>query len=234
MCISLERNLNTMENPMKKLLAMAAILVIICVIADVGWARMAYVTDSFRISLRTGPSLDNKILKFLPSGEPVEILDTQEGWDQIEALNPEHQGIKGWVLSRYLMERIPWEQQAKALIRDNKEFREKLDNIQKELTRTARLERELRKKYQETAEAKDRIESQYLELKKGAPDYLKLKVAYDNGVKKIEGLTRENEQLKSSQMNRWFALGALVLLCGLMLGLLMGRQQRKRRSLLYS
>ena len=219
---------------MKKWLTMATVVFVLCAIADAGWARMAYVTDSFRISLRTGPSLDNKILKFLPSGEPVEIIDTQEGWDQVEALNPEEKGLKGWVLSRYLMERVPWEQQAKALSRENEDFREKLDSIKKELAHTAGEEKKFRKKYEETLADRDRIESQYLELKKGAPDYLKLKVAYDSGLKKIEGLTRENEKLKSSQMNRWFALGALVLLCGLMLGLLIGRQQRKRRSLLYS
>ena len=226
--------MKNMETPMKKLLAMAAILVITCVMANVGWARMAYVTDSFRISLRTGPSLENKILKFLPSGEPVEVLDTQEGWDQIEALNPEHEGVKGWVLSRYLMERIPWEQQAKASIPENREMRKKLVETQDALTRTTSHEKELKKKLQETMATLDKIENDFRELKKGAPDYLKLKAAYDTGLKKIESLTRENDTLKSSQTNRFFALGALVLLCGLMLGLVTGRQQRKRRSLLYS
>ncbi|MBW1942038.1 MAG: TIGR04211 family SH3 domain-containing protein [Deltaproteobacteria bacterium] len=219
---------------MKKLSTMAAILVITCAMTNVGWARMAYVTDSFRISLRTGPSLENKILKFLPSGEPVEVLDTQEGWDQIEALNPEQEGLKGWVLSRYLMERIPWEQQAKASIRENGEMRKKLVETQEALNRTTSHEKELKKKLQETVTAMDKIENDFRELKKGAPDYLRLKVAYENGLKKIEGLTRENDTLKSSQTNRFFALGALVLLCGLMLGVVTGRQQRKRRSLLYS
>ena len=219
---------------MKKISAMAAILVITCVMANEGWARMAYVTESFRISLRTGPSLENKILKFLPSGEPVEVLDTQDGWDQIEALSPEQAGVKGWVLSRYLVDRIPWEQQAMASNRENREMRKKLAETQEALTRTASHEKELKKKLQETMTALDKIENDFRELKKGAPDYLKLKVAYDSGLKKIESLTRENDTLKSSQTNTFFALGGLVLLCGLMLGLVIGRQQRKRRSLLYS
>ena len=219
---------------MKKFPVIAAILVILCSMPQLGWARMAYVTDSFRISLRTGPSLENKILKFLPSGEPVEILETQEGWNHVEALNPEQEGIKGWVLSRYLVERIPWEQQAKALDRENREIREKSAGVEKALARTAGHEKELRKKLKETMETMGKLENEYGELKKGAPDYLKLKVAYESGLRKIEALTRENEKLKSSQTNRWFALGAIVLLCGLMLGVVMGRQQRKRRSLLYS
>jgi SH3 domain protein len=47
----------------------------------------------------------------------------------------------------------------------------------------------------------------------------------------VQGLTKENESLKSSQRNRWFAMGALVLLCGLMIGVVVGRQQRKRKSI---
>lgn len=219
---------------MKKCTLIAAILVMICGAATAGWARMAYVTDSFRISLRTGPSLENKILKFLPSGEPVEILDTQEGWNHVEALNPEHEGVQGWVLSRYLMERVPWEQQAKALEQENAEIKERLAGVERDLARTSGQEKELRRKLQETTESFNRIQEAYGELKKGAPDYLKLKVAYDSGKKQMERLTRENEQLKSSQINKWFALGAVILLCGLMIGLIIGRQQKKRRSLLYS
>jgi SH3 domain protein len=47
-------------------------------------------------------------------------------------------------------------------------------------------------------------------------------------------LRKEHEQLQSSQMNRWFATGALVLLCGLLLGVMVGRQQKTRKSSFYS
>jgi SH3 domain protein len=46
----------------------------------------------------------------------------------------------------------------------------------------------------------------------------------------LEALRNEQEQLRSSQMNRWFATGALVLLCGLLLGVMVGRQQKTRKS----
>ena len=219
---------------MKRFTVVAAILVMTCCVPTAGWARMAYVTDSFRISLRTGPSLENKILKFLDSGDAIEVLDSQEGWDQVEVLGPEPEGIKGWVLSRYVMERVPWEHQAKALSEENAEVKERLAGAEDELAQTKGHEKELRRRLQETMETLSRVQKEYGELRKNAPNYLKLKVAYDSGQKRIEQLTKENEQLKSSQTNRWFALGALVLLCGLMIGLIIGRQQKKRRSLLYS
>jgi SH3 domain protein len=70
-------------------------------------------------------------------------------------------------------------------------------------------------------------------LKKEAADYLKMKAAHDNMKKRVESLTHENEIIQSTQINKWFAYGALVLLCGLMIGVVVGRQQRKRRSSLY-
>ena len=49
----------------------------------------------------------------------------------------------------------------------------------------------------------------------------------------LETLQKENMVLKSSQRNRWFLTGAVVLLVGLIFGLVMGRQQRKRKSTYY-
>ena len=79
---------------------------------------------------------------------------------------------------------------------------------------------------------------EYLELKKGAEGYLRLKTLYDaaeNNMKiaqaELSKVTAENESLRSSQQNMWFLSGALVLLCGLLIGGIVGRQQKKRRSL---
>ena len=62
---------------------------------------------------------------------------------------------------------------------------------------------------------------------------MKMKAAHQSMKNRVEALAHENEVLKSAQINNWFATGALVLLCGLMIGVVVGRQQRKRRSSLY-
>ncbi|MCK4728329.1 MAG: hypothetical protein KAT27_05355, partial [Desulfobacterales bacterium] len=61
----------------------------LCLMVQTSWADKAYVTDWFRISLRRGPSIENKILKFLPSGLPVEVLESQEGWNRVRLLEGE-------------------------------------------------------------------------------------------------------------------------------------------------
>ena len=174
----------------------------LCLMGHTSWAAKGYVTDSFRISLRRGPSTENKILKFLPTGYPVEILKTEEGWSLVHSLADEQENIKGWVLSRYLIIRLPWENQAKLLLQENAVLKKEL----------ARLEG-------------DRDET----LKQEADKYVKLKTVHDSSQKTIQMLTKENENLRFSQKNRLFLSGALVLLCGLISGMLVGRQQKKQR-----
>jgi len=189
---------------MKRLRLIILITLGLCLMSQTSWAKKAYVTDSFRISLRRGPSIENKILEFLPSGMPVEILESKEGWDFVQPSEPEQSKAKGWVLSRYLITRLPWENQAKSLIEENDMLKEKLSRIEKESEET---------------------------LKRKVGDYSTMKESYETNQETIQTLTKENESLRSSQRN--FTQGALVLLCGLVIGLIFGRQQKKRRSSLY-
>jgi len=192
---------------MKRFRLIIPIALGLSLMAEASWAAKAYVTDSFRISLRRGPSIENKILKFLPSGLPVEVFESQEGWSRVRPLESGRGSIEGWVLSRYLIARLPWENQARSLKQENAHLKEKLACIEEE--------------WQET-------------LRRKAADYLELKKAYEIGQETVQRLTKENEGLRSSQRNKWFATGALVVLCGLMIGLVMGRHEKKRRSTIYS
>ncbi len=192
---------------MKRFRLIIPIALGLSIIAQASWAAKAYVTDSFRISLRRGPSIENKILKFLPSGMPVEVLESREGWSRVQPLEPRQRSIKGWVLSRYLITRLPWETQARSLGQENIQLKEKLARIEEEREGT---------------------------LKRKVADYLELKAAHEIAQETVQTLTRENENLRSSQRNKWFAMGGLVLLCGLMIGLVIGGKEKKRRSNLYS
>jgi len=46
-------------------------------IVQEGSATKAYVTDTFEITLRTGPSSENRIIAMLFSGHPLDVLNTQ-------------------------------------------------------------------------------------------------------------------------------------------------------------
>ena len=172
----------------------------LCLMSYKSWAANVYVTDQFRISLRRGPSTENKILKFLPSGYLVEILENQEGWSLVRSTDDEQESAKGWVLSRYLITRQPWEKQAKSLLQENAGLKKRLAGFENEWKEA---------------------------LKKETDKYEKLKAVYDSSQKTIQRLIKENDKLKFSQRDRLFILGALVLFFGLISGLIVGRQKKR-------
>jgi SH3 domain protein len=225
---------------MKKLRFSLIITLGLCFMGQLGWAERAYITDSFKITLRTGPSSENKVIAMPTSGEAVEVLDSQDNWTHIRLLDRGQGTLEGWVLSRYLIERLPWELQAGNLKAENSSIKEKLARIQSEQGETTRREQELTGELKKNSEALKKLQTEYESLKQGATDYLNLKEEYDTIRSKLETiqktahtLTAENERLKSSQRNRWFAAGAAVLLIGMIIGLVLGRREKKRKSLYY-
>lgn len=205
------------------------------------WANRAYVTDSFEVPLRTGPSASNKILSLPVSGQALEVMDTEGDWSHVRLLKPGGDDVEGWVPSRYLVTRIPWEVQARTLRGENDELKERLSRIESEAGQTRQLGEDLVGKLREKTAALEKLQSEYDALKQGAAEYLRLKTSFestrsslDNMEQEVQRLSLENEKLTSSQRNRWFATGGLVLLCGMMIGLVVGRQQKKRRASLYT
>ena len=218
---------------MKRFLLIISITLGLCFISQTGLATKVYVTDSFRISLRAGPSIQNKILKFLPSGTYLEVLETGESWSQVRLLEPEGSDIRGWALNRYLTPRRPWEAQTKAFMGENAKLIERVGILEKENKEISLRDQKLASDLEKFRSAFHKLQYEHGLLIKEAADYLKMKAAHANMKKRVESLTHENEIIQSTQINKWFAYGALVLLCGLMIGLVVGRQQRKRRSSLY-
>lgn len=204
------------------------------------WAQKAYVTDSLRITLRTGPSVDNKIITMLPSGQVVEILETSGEWSRVQILEGDEITQEGWVLSRFLMTRLPGEVRANAFSEENSRLKEKLTTVEKELSETTRLSRELAGKLKTTSAALAKVEKDFKSLKRGAADYLALRTkhesvrsALETSRKNLRKVTRENEELRSSQRIKWFITGASVVVFGLIFGLILGKKQRRRRSSIY-
>jgi SH3 domain protein len=209
-----------------------------CLVFQRSWAQKAYVTDSFKITLRTGPSTNNKIITMLASGQPVEVLEPGDEWSRVRLLEGEGGGLEGWLLSRYLVNRLPWELQTANLKEINQHLKVTLKKVEDKLEETLRREKEIKEDLKEKSDTLEKSEREYEELRSGSQNYLALKAEHgrvlsslQRSQNELQRLAKENETLRSSQTSRWFKTGALVLLCGLMIGLIMGRQQKKRSSL---
>jgi SH3 domain protein len=216
------------------------VLLTLCFIDQSSAFNKAYVTDIFEITLRTGPSTENKILKLLSSGQELEVIEVQGDWSHVKVLENGEEKKEGWVLNRYLIHRVPYKHQLSSLERENKRLKEKLDPSEKQLMALINKEKELSGELQECQVAMDKLQKDFESLEKESSGYLKLKASNKETLSKLatttkqfQELTEETEKLRTSQRNRWFITGALVLLCGFLIGIIIGRQSRKRRSSYY-
>lgn len=225
---------------MKKLLLMTLITFGVSLIANDVLAEKAYVMNPTKITLRKGPGKREKIITMLGQDAPVKVLETQQGWSRVRLLGGKQQGQEGWVVSAFLITRVTWKTQAEALKEKNSRLKEKLDKIEKEWKELSREMEEISTKLRNNGTALSKVQNMYDTLKKESSSFLKLKKKYETTKTKMEAaqattekLTKENVVLKSSQRNTWFLTGAAVLLVGLIFGLIMGRQQKKRKSTYY-
>jgi SH3 domain protein len=222
---------------MKRTHILWIIIFLLCFAGRPSWAARVYVTDSIQITVRTGPSTENRIVALLSSGEPVESLETRDDWTRVRLSGSGGDQKEGWVLSRYLMDRQPWQAQNRALLLENTSLREKSATLQKNLGESSQQEQEFQSKLQQTTETLNELQIRFDSLKKESSEFLTLKEQYDTAQSTlqkadftVQKLTEENAALRSSQNTRWFLVGALVFVSALLIGLIIGRRERKRRT----
>ena len=105
----------------------------LCLITQVSWAEKVYVSDLLRITLRTGPSTQNRVISSLRSGQELEVLESKDEWSLVRLLEGEQEHIEGWVMTRFLITRLPWEMQAAALKNENMRLKKNLTSLRKNI-----------------------------------------------------------------------------------------------------
>ncbi len=198
----------------KTTVLVAMLFCLLGVAAEGHGANIAYVTDSFEITLRTGPSTDNKIMSTPQSAQPLEVLEVQGDWSRVRTVKKGGEPTEGWVLSRYLIHRLPWELRSRSLSEENSSLKDRLAALQKACDEVSQSEKGLAANLEENKRAFQSLQTEHESLKSGATEYLKLKAEHkvassklESQEKTIEELTAQNRQLESSQRNRSVCYG---------------------------
>jgi len=198
-------------------------------------AKTRYVTDTFDVMMRTGPSVKNKIVKVLKSGDALEVLksDAENGYSQVKT----QKGDVGYVLIRYLddqesaknrvvyleellakLKSKPQEVQAllaksqeqnEALIDENRRFKSQLKRAMSELKRI----QEISKDSITLANKNIRLEGEAQQL-----------------LLQLDDVRIQNQALKdnANYVRNLTMVG--ILLLGLFLGWILSRSGKQRRS----
>lgn len=213
-------------------------LIALCLLAlasTAAGAETRYVSDQLEITLRTGTSTQNTIIRMLPSGTRLETLEVDEasGYTRVRGPN----GVEGWVLSRYLMNQPAARDQLAAansrvqsLTARVAELSAQVETLGKERdalgAERSGLDAELGD-VQGELERIRRASASALELDKANRELrTRLAAAEQAG----DGLRAEISELKRNTQRDWFLAGAGVLVLGLILGLVLPRMRMRRRS----
>ena len=197
-------------------------------------AQQMFVKEMMKITMRTGPGNDRKILALVSTGQPVEVVETGEEWSLVR-LGDEKEG---WVLSRFLTQEEPSSISLAKLTRRHATLQEKHSALTQENTQLKETVQRLTREVQTGAKSIKGLQKDYDKLKTGSADYLKLKAQHEKTTTQLTEQTKRakrfEEDLSELVRNKnikWFLSGAGVLILGFIIGF-SSRRQRRRSSLL--
>ena len=219
---------------MKRLLSLFGVL-LLTLAANQAIAETRYVTDVLKLNLRSGASSQHRIINRIPSGTPLEILETDSNGEFALVRTPK--GQEGWVLVGYL------QPQPTARLR----LREASEKLQKANDRLARLEEETRtlkehnsRLEQENTSLQNNQSStgeELAKIKKLAANTIEIdqrnrQLLEENSLQKneVERLTSEVTRLRDKLEGNEFYMGTGAIILGILIGLVLPHMKRKPKS----
>ncbi|MBU0462346.1 MAG: TIGR04211 family SH3 domain-containing protein [Proteobacteria bacterium] len=213
----------------KKYQYLAVMFVWMVFFVSPSFAEDIYVAGITKVTMRTGPGIENKIIDILTSGDKLEMVEYQKDWSQVKT----DKGRTGWVLSRFLTKDIPDTFLIEKLKKDNQELIEKLKKDNQDLISKLGAIEEENKILAGKNAALVQIEEKYNKLKQESADFLTLEANYKKIMEEFEakkGQIKTLENNLNQEQKFWFLIGAGVFILGLLLGL--STRKKKRSGLL--
>jgi SH3 domain protein len=188
-----------------------------------------YINDSMKITMRTGPATDRKIIALLSVGQEVEVLKAENEWTLVRLLN----GKEGWVISRFITDQTPESIQLEALRKNHSMLQTKAASLMEE-NKALKDENKTLSTNLNTSETKQQsLSKSYETLKRESKQFLDLQAKYKESTSKLAAQTQKAEKYEDELTKllwnkniKWFLSGAGVLILGFIIGFSTKRQRR--------
>ncbi len=198
-------------------------------------AEIRYITDEFEVTMRSGTSIENSIVRMLRSGEAITILE--EDLASQYSLVETEDGKKGYVLSRFLIEQPAARERLQALQQNYDRQRERIEeqdqqieqlnqSLTQEQTDNATLKTTLRASEQELAEVRGAAQNTLDILEQNK----RLQTVVDQLRNEKAQLTETNAELEDSTRLDWFVRGGAVSLIAFVIGILVTRIRWRKQD----
>jgi SH3 domain protein len=189
-----------------------------------------YVSDVLKLTLRSGPSIENKILAVIDSGQMMEIVEFGDEWSRVQLPN----GKEGWVLSRYLTPNETNNIKLQRLETKHKNLMVQAAELLEENNRLQAENKKLSTEFEANQKQLVKARTDYETLKTEASEFLTLKTRYKRAASQLAEQTAKaqklEEQVSRLGMNtyiKWFLAGSGVLIVGFIIGFSSKRQRRR-------
>ncbi|MEC9376062.1 MAG: TIGR04211 family SH3 domain-containing protein [Pseudomonadota bacterium] len=193
-----------------------------------------WVTDEFEVMMRSDKGSQKKIIRQLKSGTKLEVLETDkaQGYSYIRLAS----GKEGWVLSRYLQSeptarlRLPsLESQFESIEGQRDDLQLRLNDLD---TIRANLLADLASLEANNSVLRDELDqltalsSSSIQLNNENSELKNKLLEVDS---ELKNLIIENRELIDRSSREWFLIGAIVLVAGLLLGLILPRIRWRKK-----
>lgn len=205
------------------------------VVAQDDAGQSVWVTDEFEITMRRGQGNRQAIIRMLASGTRLELLEKNDeaGYSLVRTGS----GAEGWVLNRYLLRQPPARVTMPGL-------QAKLIQIEAQRTQLTRELRELtaergalQRKLQQSVASSDDVHEELDRVRELSNnviqidiDNVQLRQSLGETQAELEKARDENRRLASRSDREWFVIGALVVIFGILVGLILPRIRWRRKS----
>jgi SH3 domain protein len=198
-------------------------------------AETRYVTDDFEVMLRTGPSIQNKIIRPLRSGTRIEVLreDSGNGHSQVQTVD----GEIGYILRRFISEQPSARNEVARLRTQLDELRSDPSELQTLLADAQEQNQQLIALNVELTDANQQIKSELKEIKEVSGDVVqiaaqnrKLESEVQELLLQLDDIRIQNEALKDNSETIRNLIGAGLVFFGLLLGWILSISGRRNRN----
>ncbi len=206
------------------------IIMSILILSATVQAETRYISNIIKITLRTGPGIDHKIVRMVKSGQNVEVKEQGAEWSKVQLPD----GTEGWVLNRFLTRKEPDFITLERLRKKYNDIMAQLPAITQENRQLKEDNRKLKQKLDEDQAKASRLAKDYAKLKTNSAGYLELKGEHEKVVSRLAAASSKVKRLEKELLNKYITAGltgAAVLLLGFIIGF-SAKRQRKRSSLL--
>ena len=211
-------------------------LVFLLLLALPALAQRQYTSDELIVLLRTGPSLENAIIRNMRPGTALEVAeeDAGNGYSRVRVVGTD---VEGYVLTQYLS--------------PNRAARDLLAEAERELAstraRAADMQRRIAELEGQIEATRNQLESEQsssaalsgelADVRSASANAIALRDQNEELRRRVSELSAqadvmamENAELASRSRQNWFIVGAAVLFGGIVIGLVAPSLRRRRRS----